>query len=224
MSLVSLKGVGRALQNFRRDAAIMWRYGGLPAIWEALLQRTAYRLYRRQSGVLFEEDLTMVSEWPTPAGVEIRVLADRDWGALAQALTTRSLERFRRRAMPGRTCLVAWGGGRPVGYTWLSEPEATPESLPVSLPSGVVYGWGLWVDPGERGRGVGSALVSTRLVYAREHGARRAWRVIGDDNRPALRTFQKTSDDRARPLGRVTYVTFLGRLRGRYEPWSAPVP
>jgi GNAT superfamily N-acetyltransferase len=224
VSLVSLKGVGRALQNFRRDAAIMWRDGGLPAIWEALLQRTAYWLYRRQSGVLFEQDVATVSERPAPPGVEIRVLADRDWGALAQTLTTRSLERFRRRAMPGCTCLVAWRGGRPIGYTWISEPEATPDSLPVSLPSGVFYGWGLWVDPGERGRGLGSALSSTRGVYVRERGGRRTWRIIADENQPALRTLEKSSGGRDRALGKVTYVTFLGRVRGRYEPWSAPVP
>jgi GNAT superfamily N-acetyltransferase len=216
--LVRPKRVGRALQHFRRDATITWRYGGLPAIWEALLQRTAYWLYRRESGVLFEQDVARVSERPAPAGVEIRVLADRDWGALAQTLTTRSLERLRRRAMPGSTCLVAWRGGRPIGYTWISEPEARPESLPVSLPSGVFYGWDLWVEPPERGRGVGSALARARVVYARERGARRAWRVIVDENRPALRTLEKSSGGRARALGKVTYVTFLGRVRRRYEP------
>jgi GNAT superfamily N-acetyltransferase len=218
MAFASLKGAGRALRDFRRDTAITWRYGGLPALWEALLERTVYRLYRRQRGILFEEDLTILSERPPPAGVVIRALADRDWGPVAHAVTTRSVERFRGRARSGSTCLVAWQGERPVGYTWLSDPESTPESLPVSVPPGAVYGWGLWVDPRERGRGVGTALATARGIYARERGVRRAWRVIADENRAAIRTLEKSSDGRARALGKVTYVTFLGRLRGRYEP------
>jgi GNAT superfamily N-acetyltransferase len=78
------------------------------------------------------------------------------------------------------------------------------------------------VDPRERGRGVGSALVSARLSAARERGHRRAWRVIAPENRPSLRTIEKSSGGAARVVGSLTYVTFFGRMRLRYEPGSSP--
>jgi GNAT superfamily N-acetyltransferase len=216
-----LRSIGRALHDFRRDAAITWDYGGPAAIWSALLDRTIRRLYRRQRGILFEEDLTAVREERPPPGVEIRVLADRDWEPVARALTTRAFARFRRNTMPGDTCLVAWRGERPVGFTWMSEPGRKLESLPVPLPSDAVYGRDLWVDPRERRRGVGSALVRARLAYTRQRGFRRTWRIILEDNRPAFRTLERSSGGDARVLGTVLYVTFLGRMRIRYEPGVA---
>jgi len=221
MGLPSLNRVRGGLRDLRRDAAITWSYGGVAAIWEALRARSVHWLYRRQVGILFEEDLAMVSRGTPPAGVEIRALSDRDWGPLAQTLTTRGLERIRRRTMPGRTCLIAWRGERPIGHTWLSERGGTPGSVPVPLPSDASYGWDLWVDPRERGRGVGSALAIARLEYARERGRRRVWRVVIPRNRPALRTVEKSSGGSARAIGRVTYVTCLGRRRTRYEPASS---
>jgi ribosomal protein S18 acetylase RimI-like enzyme len=184
------------------------------------LWRVVYRLYRREGAVLFEQELAPSDDGPAPAGVAIRPLADRDWRHVARALTTRSLERLRRNARGGSVCLAAWRGERPVGFTWVSEPHTAPESLPVPLPSDATYGWDLWVDPRERGRGVGSALVRARLAYARERGYRRAWRIVTDHNRPALRTHEKTAGIAARVLGRVTYNTFLGRSRVRYHPAS----
>jgi ribosomal protein S18 acetylase RimI-like enzyme len=220
MGFTRLRTIGRALHDFRRDAAITWDYGGPAEIWRAFLDRTIHRLYRRRRGILFEEDLTAVREDGPPPGVEIRVLADRDWEPVARAVTTRALDRFRRNTMPGNTCLVAWRGERPVGFTWLSEPRPTL-ALPAPLPSDAVYGWGLWVDPRERRRGVGSALVRARLVYTRKRGFRRAWRIILEDNRPAFRTIERSSGGDARVLGTVLYVTFLGRMRIRYEPGVA---
>jgi ribosomal protein S18 acetylase RimI-like enzyme len=200
-----------------------WSYGGLREIWEAILERTIYRLYRRRTGHLFEEDLTEVSQAPPPVGVEVRVLGDRDWPSITGALTTRALKRFGRHMTPRNTCLIAWRGERPVGYTWLSEPGATLEELeevllPLPLPPDAVYGWDLWVDPRERSRGVGSALVRARLACARERGFLRAWRIVIDGNQPALRTLERSSGGGARVLGKVVYMTFLGRMRARYEP------
>ena len=199
-----------------------WSYGAWREVWQAFLERTIYRLYRRRTGVLFEEDLAEVSQGSSPAGVEVRVLGDRDWESITGALTTRSLKRFGRRMTPGNTCLVAWRGERPIGYTWLSEPGATLETLPLPLPlplpPDTIYGWDLWVDPRERSRGVGSAVTRARLAFARERGFRRAWRIVLDGNRPALRTLERSSGGGARALGKVVYVTLLGRTRARYEP------
>jgi ribosomal protein S18 acetylase RimI-like enzyme len=210
--------IRRAIHDFRRDVAITWSYGGLRELREAFLNRAVHRLYRRETGLLFEEDPREVSEAPPPAGVEVRVLGDRDWVDVADTLTTRALSLFRRQMTPQNTCLVAWRGERLIGYTWLSEPGAPLRGLPLPLPSGIAYGWDLWVDPRERSRGVGSALVRARLACARERGFLRAWRIVIDGNRPALRTLERSSGGRARVLGKVVYVTFLGRRRARYEP------
>jgi ribosomal protein S18 acetylase RimI-like enzyme len=210
--------IGRVLQDFRRDAAITWGYGGPRQLWDAFLWRVVYRVYRREGAVLFEQDLTAAIEQSTPAAVQIRPLADRDWGPIAGALTSRAFERFHRNALGGSVCLVAWRGEQPVGHTWLSEPGTAPASLPIPLPSDATYGWDLWVDPRERSRGTGSALVRARLRYARERGYRRTWRIVTDHNRPALRTLEKSSGGGLRVLGRVTYATFLGRNRARYQP------
>ncbi len=210
--------IRRALHDFRRDLALTWSYGGWREIREAFLQRAVYRLYRRRTALLFEEDVTRVSQVRLPAGVEVRVLGDRDWASITGALTTRVLKRFRRNLTPWNTCLVAWRGERPVGYTWFSEPGATVEELPLRLPPDAAYGWDLWVDPRERRRGVGSALVRARLAYARERGFVRAWRIVIDSNLPALRTIERGGVGDARVLGKVVYVTLLGRMRARYVP------
>jgi ribosomal protein S18 acetylase RimI-like enzyme len=167
---------------------------------------------------LFEADLAELSQAQPPAGIEVRALGDGDWARLAGALTTRSLERIRRHSTPGNTCFVAWRGERPLGFAWISEPGTTHESLPLRVPPDVVYGWDLWVDPRERCRGVGSALVRARLAYARERGFQRSWRIVMDGNESALRTLERSSGARARVLGQVIYATSLGRTRVRYEP------
>jgi GNAT superfamily N-acetyltransferase len=210
--------IRRALSDLRRDAVMTWSYGGAREIREAFLERTLHRLYRRRTGLLFEEDTAAASQAPPPDGVEVRTLANGDWAGIAAGLTTRALDRLRRDMTPGNTCLVAWRGERAVGYTWLSEPGAAREELPLPLPPDVVYGRDLWVDPRERSRGVGSALVRARLAHARARGFPRSWRIVIDGNRPALRTLERSSGGGARLLGKVHYVTCLGRTRKRYQP------
>jgi ribosomal protein S18 acetylase RimI-like enzyme len=200
-----------------------WRYGGLREVQQALLRR-ARRLYHRRAGLLFEADLAELSQAPPPAGVEVRVLADCDDVSNAGALTTRALGRIRSYMTPGNTCFIAWRGERPVGFAWISEPGTPHESLPLPIPADVVYGWDLWVDPRQRGHGVGSALVRARLAYARERGFVRSWRIVMDGNEAALRTLERSSTGSARVLGQVVYETVLGRMRVRYEPALRQVP
>jgi ribosomal protein S18 acetylase RimI-like enzyme len=194
-----------------------WRYGGLREVHQALLKRV-HRVYHRGAGLLFEADLAELSHARPPAGVEVRVLSDRERPSLAAGLTTRARRRIDSQMTPGARCFIAWRGERPVGFAWLSDPGTTQEALPLPLPPDVVYGWDLWVDPRERGHGVGSALVRARLADARERGFLRSWRVVMDGNEGALRTLERSSRGGARILGQVVYETFLGRTRVRYEP------
>lgn len=206
------------VRNFVRDAAITWRYGGPPQAWDALGRRVIRRVCTRERALLLEDDLATPLPPAPDADLQIRSFADRDRRLIGRAVTTRMLDRFDLTAAPGRTCLVAWRGTRPVGYTWVTESGALPASLPMKLPPDATYSWGLWVDPRERGRGVGSALVRARLARSRERGYRRSWRLVMAGNRPALRAGEKASGGRSRVLGTVTYRALLGRRRMRYEP------
>lgn len=194
-----------------RDLAITARVGGVEGVWQAVRYRTLNRLYLREKFLLLENPLSRRREPRSVPGVEVRVLEDADWGALEQAITTLNIRRFRARLERGRTCFVAWRGGRPIGYTWMSEqidPEI--EYHPIPLPSDAVLGWDLYVNRAERSRGVGSALVDARLAYARERGFRRSWRLIAPRNAPALRTAEKVGGE-VRLLGELTFVRVLGR-------------
>jgi hypothetical protein len=56
------------------------------------------------------------------------------------------------------------------------------------------------------------------LTYAYERGFRHAWRVVIESNRPALRTLERSSAGDVRVVGKIVYLTVLGRTRIRYEP------
>lgn len=200
----------------------MWRSRGAGAIRGAILWRTSRSVYNRRRFLVVEHDLTAGVGAPPPSGVEVRVLDERDLARLAPAMTTRTVERFRQRIGAGRTGVVAWRGARPVGFAWVSARiERRFEYLPVPLPSDGVYCWDLWVDPGERGRGVGSALAGARLSHARDAGFTRAWRLIESGNLASMRTVEKSAADPVRVLWKATYVNVLGRASARYEPPDA---
>jgi GNAT superfamily N-acetyltransferase len=217
MSPAPLKAMRSAARDVRRDLVLMWRGGGVAAAREAVLHRTLHRLYRRRKYLVLEHPLLDGGEDSLVEGVEIRPLEDRDWGPLEKAITTRTLERFRRRLARGRTCFLAWSGERPIGYSWISERvEPEIEELVMPLPNDALYCWDLYVMPDERNRGVGSALANARLRHARQLGFQRAWRVVSADNAPAIRTSQGWAPG-VRTLGEVTVVKLLGRVRARYD-------
>ncbi|MFN2433325.1 MAG: N-acetyltransferase family protein [Gemmatimonadota bacterium] len=198
------------------DCATAWRQEGLPGAWKQISQRTLHRLYRRGRLLVVRQELARVRECAPPPGIEIRPLREHEWPAFRALTTQRRWERFRIALESGRTCLVAWRGPEPVGYTWISatiSPEI--EMHPLPLPPDGAYLWDLYVLPAERNGGVGSALVSARLAYARARGFRTGWRLISPRNRPSLRTLEKTSGSGTRIVGELSYHKLLSHVRAK---------
>ncbi|HXF68184.1 MAG TPA: GNAT family N-acetyltransferase [Thermoflexus sp.] len=95
-------------------------------------------------------------------------------------------------------------GGRIVGYTMVRRFRPGSEGWLIA---------NVAVAEGFRGRGIGRALVSACLEYARAHGGRWAALQVRADNAPALRLY--------RSLGFVE----IGRIQvWRREAWRVPVP
>lgn len=161
--------------------------------------------------MVIEQDLAQVTEVKAPAGVTVREF-DGDWDAVAPILTSRGRRRFETRLAAGRPCLIALRDGRAIGYTWISpQIDREVEFLPLALPPTAAYLWDLFVISSERSAGIGSALTSARLAYAREAGFALGWRAISPTNRPSLRTAEKTGA--VRILGEIEMRRRFGRTR-----------
>ncbi|GBD10099.1 N-alpha-acetyltransferase RimI [Candidatus Thermoflexus japonica] len=100
------------------------------------------------------------------------------------------------------------------GYVWVEGGRVVGYAMVRRFRPGV-EGWliaNVAVAPEFRGRGIGRALVSACLEYARAHGARWAALQVRADNAPALRLY--------RSLGFVE----IGRIQiWRREAWRAPL-
>ena len=203
----------RDIRTLPADALIGWRTAGWTGLRAQLTVRTLDRIYFRLHYLVIEQDLGEVRSLGPPAGVVIEA-AGGDWRELGSLLTSRGREAFDARIAAGRTCLVARRAGRPIGYTWISG-RADPgiEFIPLALPPDAAYLWDLFVVRSERGRGIGSALTSARLAAAREMGYQLGWRAVSPDNRPSLRTAEKTGA--VRLVGEVVIVKIHRRLYPR---------
>lgn len=192
------------------DALLGCRTAGLAEYGSQVISETLGRAYQKRRFMVIEQDMRRIQEVRPPEGVEI-VPFDGDWSQVLDILTRRGIARFRERLAAGRTCLLARRGGHALGYTWISpRAETHIEFLPLALPDDAAYLWDLFVIHSERGLGVGSALTSARLVFARDSGFALGWRAISPDNRPSVRTAEKTGS--VRVLGEIAYVRRLGRV------------
>jgi GNAT superfamily N-acetyltransferase len=95
------------------------------------------------------------------------------------------------------------------------------ETFPLPLPDDALYGWDLYVDPAERGSGVGSALVSRRLGHSKALGCRVGWRAIDTRNQGSVGTVRNTAGDGTRIVGRFRYVRIFGWMHGRMVPYQS---
>lgn len=197
----------RWVASFPKDGRIAWRTSG----WSGVKNLLPYgRIYRGGKLLVIEQDLEKVESITPPEDVEI-ALFDGDVSRLSSILPTAKREVFKARFAAGRSCLLASRSSGVVGYTWLSPRIDTDiELLPLALPDNAIYLWELFVPLSERGGGIGSALTSARLSLAREWGFRFGWRAVSPQNKPSMRTVEKTGSPRV--LGELSWYQLLGRF------------
>ncbi|MGK5558104.1 N-acetyltransferase family protein [Actinomadura kijaniata] len=132
----------------------------------------------------FVSDLQI--RWATPADdAALAELDARTWSTVsAVAPRPEPGEPFFGEKTRPESILVAERDGRVVGYAKLAAPYPFPSGAHVRSIHGLA------VDPGERGRGIGRALMEAACDRAREQGARRiTLRVLGG-NDPARRLYE----------------------------------
>lgn len=212
------------LRGLPHDLRLAHENGGRRAVWRELRKHSLDRIHRRRSYLVLEHALDRLREVEPPAGVEIDLFTGPDWSRLAELASGPKLRTFPRLAAGGRTCLVAWRGGQPIGYAWLSdrvEPEF--EVYPLPLPPDAAFLNEFYVAPQERNRGVGAALLTARVRLARSRGFRKLWCVIARGNHPSLRVFSKAFGGDVRVAGEATSRRLLTRTQVSYTPQaSAP--
>jgi ribosomal protein S18 acetylase RimI-like enzyme len=212
------------LRAFPREAALAVARTGPLGLWRELRRRTFDRVARRWHYQVFETELSaeLLPPPDVPEGVALREAKEEgDWTALGALGDGRSRRRFAMARACGRVCVGAWRGARPIGYVWYATAETSGADIrPLRLPAGGLYMHLLWVDPRERGRGVGSALQRAGLRVAVANGIRRGWGVVESDNRSARSALARTqvAGLPARYIGAIALVHVLGRVWYRIEP------
>ena len=217
--------VGTLLEDLRTlpaDAVLGCRNEGVHGVWKVLASRSLHRWFQAGRLIVFAQPLDQAPEISPPAGITIGTVTEADCAGLAALVGLRDLRRFRALLAEGRHCVAAWRGSQPVGHGWVSKrigPENAIWPPPFEFPEYAAYLGNLYVLPGERGKGVGSALARARLQKARELGFREGWRMVAASNDASLRTIQNSSGE-SRVVGEVHFIKLLTRTHSRFTPHS----
>ena len=215
---LSLNKYVRDWQTFPGDAALLYRRGGLAEVWDAFARRTVHRLIRSGHLVVYAQPLDRAPYIAPPLGVTISTIDEAGCAAMVRLVPQRELERFRALISGGRHCVVAWRDGRPIGYAWVAEQVGPDVTLvPLPMPADAAYLWDLYVLPGERCNGIGSALASARCQVARARGFREGWRTIKPDNYASIKTLIRSAPG-VRIVGEMRYVKVIRRMYARFIP------
>jgi GNAT superfamily N-acetyltransferase len=211
-------------RSFPGDAARAWRSGGAAGVWLELRRRTIDRAGSYVHYLVLEADLSTLRAIPMPEGIEIRPFAGPDWALLGDLGGHRLGRCFAAAAGAGRICLVAWRDSKAVGYLWLSPAvDQRYEHFALSMPADAIYLWQIQVARSERRRGVGAALISASLSWARRQDYRRSWMLTRSDNLAAQSTIASVASTRV--LGTVSRIRLTSwvRIRLRLSPSPRPL-
>jgi GNAT superfamily N-acetyltransferase len=208
------------LSTFPGDAAIGYRHRGIRGVWAAFASRTVFRCFHAGRLVVIAQEIDRPPVLSVPDGIVFEPLTEARCNDLIPLAGRLEVRRFSRWLTLGRHCVVAWRGSVPVGYGWVV-PRMGPEDfvwpVPFELPQDAAYLCNLYVLPGERGNGLGSALSRARLRKAWELGYRAGWRMIAVSNAASIRTVHNSSLP-ARLVGHLRYVKLFGRAYSRFLP------
>jgi ribosomal protein S18 acetylase RimI-like enzyme len=123
--------------------------------------------------------------WERVRAIRMRALQDSPdafWVTADEEATTAATEWRQRLERPDAATFVAHRDGVDVGLV-VGAPHHRYE--------GDAGLYGLWVAPEARGAGVGAALISTVITWARAAGYRYLRLDVGDANAHALRLYQR---------------------------------
>jgi GNAT superfamily N-acetyltransferase len=199
-SLERERGVARAV-GLARDT---WRReGGAPLLWRALAKCLS-PLGSFGTATLYEKDLSHpVVEVRSNADVTITEAAGSDieqvlaLAAESERLSVKAVadvvaERLRR----GARCFVAKAGGEVVHYNWVAFRWA--ETLPIGagghfivLNDDEAACINAHTVPAWRGRAIHPAVLHTMLLWLRAAGVRRAYTVVGNENKRSWKTHER---------------------------------
>jgi GNAT superfamily N-acetyltransferase len=202
----------RSILNRAEREARLERDGG----WSGLLQRELrskrLKLFAQTDMVFLVDPLD--EEPPrvrVPDGIRMEPYAGPHWDLFRELAGPAQRRLYSRRIAAGRKLLVAWRGNEPVGVTWIAGNHTTMalDGMPLDLPQGWCYAYQLYVHPGARGGGLGTALTNARMHYARELGYSRVTRMIRARNTPALRSAAKAKGSTT-PAGTAVLYHTLG--------------
>jgi len=110
---------------------------------------------------------------------------------------------------PSDLIVLACRDGRPVGWCCLSDRPVYVPELDRRLRFPGAYLWRLYVDPAERGHGIGTAIVRQAVAYAHTGmDAPRITALVAPDNLPSRKAFGALGFT---PTERYTSAGCLGR-------------
>lgn len=148
-------------------------------------------------------------DWQTLRDLRLRALAEAPyafWATHAGEATFTEVEW--RRFLRAATWFVGRRDGLVLGMAAGLLREETPTE-PELL--------GMWVEPGERGRGVGALLVQEVLSWARSVGAGALTLWVTDGNAPARRLYDRVGFRFTGERGSMPHPAAAGTQRMRLE-------
>lgn len=170
----------------------------------------------RETLYVYAAGLDDVRRTEPPAGVAVSVnrATDVDSAADAEPSTTPPSASTAGVQPSDFVAIASEADGSPVGWALVRlESPVTVEERGLTVRFDGAYLWGLFVDPRERGRGVGSALVAAASEFAASDRVRSAYALVAAENEASRRAFERVGYDRVEVVSRYRLP-----LVGRYVP------